>query len=211
VAVLLQHREPEDHAADVDTEAYVKMRVNRMRVQYKSWLRVLAMRRFMLSLVIFLSLGGLNMGLVISTSLGEDIVESGFSLMIPMAVGLAGLAATIMSAVAPQELVTVLGSALVALDSLDLWWRTSDVRDRHTPEAQRRLAFTVEGAARAVAGAYAQSTSVPDDPEDEAELRVAQLNAAISSSRRSLQVSRASSVAATPSDLMSELGSISVR
>lgn len=154
--VLLDSPEMVDMTAPVSAEEYMERRVMPLRKYYSRWVRSLSRLRMVLHFTLLFAL-------LCCVMLGAG----GYSTCIPVVLTAATLVTMLSHWVTPPEVVTAINAALTTLNSLDLRWQGSDLRENRSDATKEHLVCTTEKTALAVARAYSRATLLPDVSMDD--------------------------------------------
>jgi len=156
--LLLESPETVDMTAPVSAEEYMERRVMPLRRYYRRWVQSLSRLSMFLHLALLFTL-------LCCVLLGA----AGYSTCIPVALTTAILVTMLSHWVTPPEVVTAINAALTTLNSLDLRWQGSDLRENLSDATKDHLVCFTEETALAVARAYTRATLLPDASMDEYE------------------------------------------
>jgi hypothetical protein len=166
-ALTLEASDPKDYAAELNTEAYMEVRIIRLRDYYLKWLKALTRRRVVLNTALALCLSIVSLCLICWACIGVNIVSSGLCLIIPVSVATVIFLMTLMQSVAAPATIAALENALAALDGLDLRWQELIIRKKRSDKANAALFIdTAEEVWQSVATAFCGTTIMPDDQMD---------------------------------------------
>merc|ERR1712129_234519 len=153
---LLESPEMVDMTAPVSAEEYMERRVVPLRKYYSRWARSLSMLHMVLHFALLFAL-------LCCVMLGGG----GYLTCIPVALTAAALVSLLSLWVTPPEVVTAINAALTTLNSLDLRWQGSDLRENRSNATRDHLVCTTEKIALAVAKAYSRATLLPEISMDD--------------------------------------------
>jgi hypothetical protein len=162
-ALTMEANDPKDYAAELNMEAYMEVRIMRLREHYLRWLKTLTFRRLVLNTAVVMCLSSVSLCLICWACTGVDIVSSGLCLIIPVTVTTVTFLMTLMQSVASPATIAALDNALAALNGLDLRWQAMDIRKRRSDQATAALLIdAAEGIWHSVATAFCGATIMPD-------------------------------------------------
>jgi len=204
----LEAQAPQDYAAELSAEQYVELRLQPLKRHCEDRLRERTLRRRVLGAVLALSLLALNVGLLVAVSLGWSLDASLVPLWIPVCMGFAAFLQGLGRRLAPPEALHALGTALSAVQELDMRWQAADVRERRSDRTLRRMVLTGERMWLAMAACLAGAPLPEEDDWDAVEGE--QLPQQGSPAKRSSSLSRHTSSTGSPSetDLLSDTTSM---
>mmetsp|Transcript_10519 Transcript_10519/g.32707 ORF Transcript_10519/g.32707 Transcript_10519/m.32707 type:complete len:997 (-) Transcript_10519:194-3184(-) len=153
-ALLMDGQECKDPAAPLTAEAYMETRILPLRKHYSEWVRTLSSVN-----------KTLNVLLVICLSVGSGLGASGFSLWIPVTLGLATFVTTLSHALAPSEILTAVNNAMTTLHNLDLRWQ--GIRENRSEATKSHLILTTEKISCAVATTFSGASLMPEEIDDD--------------------------------------------
>merc|ERR1719189_589161 len=136
---------------------------------------------------------------VICISVGLGATD-GFSIWIPVSLGLATFVTTLTHWLTPPEVMAAINGALTTLQKLDLRWQGSDIRENRSEATKQRLITATERVVLAVERATSRATAVPEADDEEREIDDGDRDDAGIDSKQSMR-SRPISVAVTPLNL----------
>jgi len=109
----------------------------------------------------------LNIAFVVSLGAASGLGAGGSFVWAPVPLGIATLLSAVTHWLAPAELLAAVTSALAVLNSLDLRWHGSDIRENRSDASKHRLITDTERIARVLAMIYTGSTAMSDGAGDE--------------------------------------------
>jgi hypothetical protein len=161
-SLLMDSQESKDMAAPVSAESYMEVRVQPLRKYYSAWHQRLSSTRNVLHFCI-----------VVTLSVGSGLGASGLSMWIPTALAVATFFSTMISWLAPSEMLATVNQASTTLKDLDLRWKGSDILENQREGTKTQLIQLTEKIAWAVSSTYSGASmalSDLDDGDDESHL-----------------------------------------
>jgi hypothetical protein len=147
-----------DLTSPLSADMYMEMRVAPLTKYYDNWVKSLSKLRTKLSVAVFLLLG-----------VGSALAAFGFSLWIPVMMGLTTFLTSLLHWLAPPESITAVNNALTKLNNLDLRWHGSSLKEQRSDAMKNRVITMTERVMLAVATSLSQAPILPDEDVDEAE------------------------------------------
>jgi len=145
-----------DLTAPLTAEMYMTMRIMPLRKYYSEWKDSISRLR-----------NCLNFLFVCCLLVGSGLGACGRFLWVPAPLGLATFVATLTNWLAPPEMFEGVNGALAMLNSLDLKWHGSGIRENRSEASKQRLIGTAERISHVVALIFAGANLAPlEDPED---------------------------------------------
>jgi len=145
-----------DLTAPLTAEMYMAMRIVPLRKYYSDWKDSISRLRSFL-----------NFLFVVCLLIGSGLGACSRFLWVPAPLGLATFVATLMNWLAPPEMYEGVNGALTMLNSLNLKWQGSGIRENRSEASKQRLIGTTERISHVVALIFAGANLAPlDDPEE---------------------------------------------
>merc|ERR1740123_2583919 len=154
-SLLMDSQESKDMAAPVSAESYMEVRVQPLRKYYSAWHQRLSSTRNVLHFCI-----------VVTLSVGSGLGASGLSMWIPTALAVATFFSTMISWLAPSEMLATVNQASTTLKDLDLRWKGSDILENQREGTKTLLIQLTEKIAWAVASTYSGASMALSDLDD---------------------------------------------
>jgi hypothetical protein len=186
---LLATSEHKDLTAPVTAEMYFDIRMMPLKKHYSDMVRASSRLRMLLHCALML---------VICISVGLGATD-GFSIWIPVSLGLATFVTTLTHWLTPPEVMAAINGALTTLQKLDLRWQGSDIRENRSEATKQRLITATERMVLAVERATSRATAVPEADDEERDIDDGEREDGMDSKQN--MRSRPISVAVTPLNL----------
>jgi len=150
-----------DLTTPLSAEMYMTQRIMPLRKYYSEWKDSISrLRNF------------LNFLFICCLLVGSGLGACSRFLWVPAPLGLATFVATLTNWLAPPEMFEGVNGALTMLNSLDLKWHGSGIRENRSEASKQRLIGTAERISQVVALIFAGANLTPlEDPEDNSDIK----------------------------------------